>query len=101
MFIQSDITNRVLAVYEFLKKNGMISGQIEFCKLIGNNNVSFTQVLKKKRDFPDSLLPNICDIFNVNLNYLNEGEKPMFIHNRPPIRSTLSLKGTRQAHDIK
>lgn len=97
MFIPSEITLRVLSVFDILITNGIANNQREFCKRIRMPYFSFAQVKRKERDFPDPYLENICDIYNVNPDYLIYGTKSLFRNNKQPVRNINEIKGASEA----
>lgn len=101
MFIPSEITLRVLSVFDFLITNGIANNQREFCKRIRMPYFSFAQVRSKKRDIPDSYLKNICDIYNVSLTYLLKEKKPIFKGNRLPVHSIKDIPDISNASSVK
>lgn len=78
MFVQSDITKRVIQVYDRLKEDGMVNGKQDFSDKIGYHFVSFNKVYSGERNFPKTKLQDIVNVFNARMEFLTNGEVPIF-----------------------
>lgn len=87
----SDITARVLNVYQYLIKQGIIESQHDFCLRIGYHHISFAQVKRGKRPFPPAYIDSLIKAFNINPGYLFEGIRPMFSEDTAPLKSSREI----------
>lgn len=80
-------TIRVIEVYNFLKKKGIVANAAKFCEMVDFAKPSFIHIknLKGPRDAPKSLILSLNRVFGASLDYIIEGKEPMFPNGIPDL----------------
>lgn len=73
-----DTTQRILMVYHELIKDGIVEHKSDFCKKVGFDVTSFSQVLSNSRPFPNKYIDKLCSEFDIKKEYLLTGNEPKY-----------------------
>jgi hypothetical protein len=79
MITITDQTKRIILIYKQLAKKGDIKSQAGFSRKIDYHRVSLNHVLAGKRNFPESLIGDLCRAYDINSDYIYTGKAPMFL----------------------
>lgn len=85
------VTGRFLQTVKALEAKGLDVKQLTLAKILGTSQPHISLILNGIRNVPHHQIPDYCDHYNVNPNFLFKGEKPMFGEARQPRHDTDKL----------
>lgn len=73
------IRERILAIYYELLKKEIVNNAVDFANKCDFNAPSFNEIINDKRGVPPSLMQKVVKHFNVNPEYIYDGNGKMFL----------------------
>ena len=74
---------KILDLIDLLKYQKIIATTKDFCNKVGMADSTVTKINKDKAHFTPQHIENICEVFNVNANWIFGSEKNMFLGGKP------------------
>lgn len=78
---KNDVNKRFLRSFYELKKKGAVKSQLDFAKQLGVDQSNMSAVFNEKRGASDTMLHKLCSVFQVNKDWLFDGEGEMLKDN--------------------
>jgi len=78
------VTGRFLQTVKALNAKGLDVKQLTLAMVLGTSQPNVSLIMNGVRNIPHHQIPEFCDHYNVNPNWIYKGEKPMFGEPRQP-----------------